>query len=235
MVDKYVEYHKGIQKSEHKELLNVIKESGVEEEVIFIYDCEMILQSPIHLEIKALDIIHKEKEKIREEARLIELQNRPTYQSANGWDYGGNKKPIQYNMFDNKTHKSSIIDDDMEDDWRIEAPLKPMSIKERVELFIKACIVIDNDLETIDKLSYQKCKEEFEIDWKKQKMEKEFEDELNESFADIFLEVFDYPDLQDLNIVENIFKSTIKDGVVERIIKRSFNTFVEGYKMEFLN
>jgi L-rhamnose mutarotase len=37
MVDKYIKYHKEIQKSEYKELLNIIKKSSVDEEVIFIY------------------------------------------------------------------------------------------------------------------------------------------------------------------------------------------------------
>lgn len=37
MVDKYIKYHKEIHKGEYKDLLRVIKESGVEEEVIFIY------------------------------------------------------------------------------------------------------------------------------------------------------------------------------------------------------
>jgi len=37
-VDEYVKYHKQIHKSEHRDLLNVIKKSGVTEEVIFIYD-----------------------------------------------------------------------------------------------------------------------------------------------------------------------------------------------------
>ena len=37
MLDKYIKYHKEIQKSEHKDLLNVIKNSGVDEEIIFIY------------------------------------------------------------------------------------------------------------------------------------------------------------------------------------------------------
>jgi len=37
MVDKYIKYHKEIHRGEYKDLLKVIKESGVEEEVIFIY------------------------------------------------------------------------------------------------------------------------------------------------------------------------------------------------------
>lgn len=37
MLDKYIKYHKQIHKGEYKELLNVIKKSGIEEEVIFIY------------------------------------------------------------------------------------------------------------------------------------------------------------------------------------------------------
>ncbi len=51
MLDKYIKYHKEIHKGEYKDLLKVIKKSGVEEEVIFIYENFVI----IYFEAEDLD------------------------------------------------------------------------------------------------------------------------------------------------------------------------------------
>jgi len=83
-VDDYIKFHEEIHKGVHKELLNIIKESGVKEEAVFMY--------------KNLAIIYFEAEDLD---KCYEFQNK--FETTKKWD--ALMKPLFVSNYEFSTSK----------------------------------------------------------------------------------------------------------------------------------
>lgn len=192
-----------------------------EKEGIFVYDCDIIFKSDIHKDIVLIDKANLEKEALK----VTEYKAFPNYYK-------------EYHKPSNNTQHILRFGDDWDVDQDIDAfgnklltaDAKPMSLKDKVIHFIKSCMLLD--VEDSLEYSYQKAKEEFTEMHPDKEDIKDYKECLMMEVDDFFYQIFGVCDIKEIAEIEKLFRLNIQDGVVERIIEKTFNIYMDSYKKQ---
>lgn len=185
-------------------------------ESILVYDCDILILASDNMmdDVELMDKVLEERKK----AKLLEDFKYPTVNN-----FGTQHSPRQFNMFTGYSEAEDKKD------------TLPLSLRDKVELFIKSCIILDDYGDFADAYTYQQCKEEFETDYKQTDSIEIYKEELSDFMENIFHSCFGNVDMQEVAKITNYFNMFLQDGVVERIIKDEFENFISNYKIELLN
>ena len=201
---------------------NQVKTKPKTEELILVYDCNINI-TPTENIIKEhilIDSILEEKKRLYQESKKY---------NPNSFLLRNNNIP-QYDMFSNVREFREDLEIEEVD---AKAVLSFLSGKEKIELFIKCCIIITDDIDFGMAYTYQQCKEEYELNYKGYPgCKKAYEDSLLDEIDSIFYTIYGILEKAKLDEVVRLFNIYIKDGLVETSIKKIFKELVEMYESE---